>query len=286
MVRHSILCAIEKEANISVDRVQKVRGGDINQAFQVFSPKGNYFLKVNQKDAYPGMFDREAEGLQTLGSNTELRVPDVICTGETDMEQYLLLEWIDRKSAKADSMRIFGAALATMHKKPGKAFGWERDNYIGSLKQVNTQTDSWQFFYTHYRIHPLVNTLVDLKRFTSEDLHISEKFCNRLNTIFPDEPPALLHGDLWSGNFMFGPDGYAVIFDPAVYCGNREMDIGMTRLFGGFDQSFYEAYNEVYPLESDWERRLPFAQLYPLLVHAVLFGGHYTTQALQIMKST
>ena len=126
--------------------------------------------------------------------------------------------------------------------------------------------------------------LFDAGDFSATDIRDADLFCNNLKTIFPSEPPSLLHGDLWAGNYMIISSGYAAIFDPAVYCGHREMDIGMTKLFGGFDQRFYDAYNETYPLEKQWQKRLPITQLYPLLVHAVLFGGHYISNVKDIVK--
>ena len=112
---------------------------------------------------------------------------------------------------------------------------------------------------------------------------MAETFCKQLNHLFPSEPPSLLHGDLWSGNYMISSAGYAAIYDPAVYFGHREMDIGMTKLFGGFEQRFYSAYQEAYPMEKNWMQRLPLTQLYPLLVHAVLFGGHYVSSSREII---
>jgi fructosamine-3-kinase len=118
----------------------------------------------------------------------------------------------------------------------------------------------------------------------SREMKNAELLCGKLNQLFPREHPSLLHGDLWSGNFMCSAKGPA-IFDPAVYCGHREMDLGMTKLFGGFDNEFYEAYNHTYPLEKDWQKRVPLAQLYPLLVHAILFGGGYASNAANIIRS-
>ena len=131
---------------------------------------------------------------------------------------------------------------------------------------------------------PLVKRLVNTGILTQQDLTTAELFCKRTSELFPTEPPSMLHGDLWSGNFMISTDGNAAIYDPAVYFGHREMDLGMTKLFGGFDQRFYDAYDEVYPLEKNWLKRLPLTQLYPLLVHAVLFGGHYVTSARATMQ--
>jgi fructosamine-3-kinase len=129
-----------------------------------------------------------------------------------------------------------------------------------------------------------VKKLFDAGDLSATDIRDADLFCNNIRTIFPGEPPSLLHGDLWAGNYMITSTGYAAVFDPAVYCGHREMDIGMTKLFGGFDQRFYDAYNETYPLEKGWENRLPITQLYPLLVHAVLFGGHYISEVKHVFS--
>ncbi|MGC4235389.1 MAG: fructosamine kinase family protein, partial [Niabella sp.] len=153
----------------------------------------------------------------------------------------------------------------------------------GGLQQVNTPCKSWADFYTNHRILPLVKTLADAKIFSAKDIKAAESFCASLDGFFPDEKPALLHGDLWGGNYFTTQNGLTSIFDPAVYYGHREMDIGMTRLFGGFSPEFYAGYNEIYPLKNGWEQRLGYSQLYPLLVHAVLFGGHYVSNVREIL---
>jgi fructosamine-3-kinase len=162
-------------------------------------------------------------------------------------------------------------------------FGLDADNYIGSLHQKNQHHHTWATFYTQERILPLCKTLFGRGYFSKKELSVAENADVKLNDIFPEEPPALLHGDLWSGNFMIGKDG-PVIYDPAVYYGHREMDIGMSLLFGGFDHEMYKAYEDAWPLEKDWKRRIPATQLYPLLVHAVLFGGNYVGSAAAILS--
>ena len=267
-----------------VERFEKVHGGDINKAYCLFTSTGKYFLKVNDKHRYPLMFDSEANGLNKLRELCTLKIPQVIKQGSCNDQQYLLLEWLEKGTPKKDMWENFGNGLAMMHKQPQKYFGLHEDNYIGSLNQNNDPHDEWQSFYAECRIKPLVKKLFDAGDFSATDIRNADLFCNNLKMIMPIEPPSFLHGDLWAGNYLISSSGYAAIFDPAVYCGHREMDIGMTKLFGGLDMRFYEAYNEAYPLEKEWQKRLPITQLYPLLVHAVLFGGHYISNVKDILK--
>jgi fructosamine-3-kinase len=269
---------------LSVTYYSSVHGGDINEAYCLYENDTKYFLKVNDAKKFPGMFAKEMNGLNALYNNCSLVVPSVIKCGVGEQQQYLLLEWLEKGSSHKNFWEQFGVGLATMHKNQQPFFGWEEDNYIGSLKQHNKQYQVWSLFYAECRIMPSIRQLFNTNAFSKKDVTATEKLCGKFDELFPSEPPALLHGDLWSGNFMVTSNGYAAIFDPAVYYGHREMDIGMTKLFGGFDQRFYNAYNEVYPFEKDWQRRLQLTQLYPILVHAILFGGHYIDKAKTIIK--
>jgi protein-ribulosamine 3-kinase len=279
-----MLNKIFDDCGLVVQRHEQVHGGDINNAYCLFASQGKYFLKVNNKDKYPLMFEKEARGLDLLRKNSLLTIPQVIKHGESDSEQYLVLEWIEKGSPSKNMWEDFGAALALMHQQSQHYFGSNEDNYIGSLRQKNTSYDEWHLFYAECRIMPLVKILFDTGNYTSTDTNHAISFCKNIKNNFPIEPPALLHGDLWAGNFMVTSSGSASIFDPAVYFGHREMDIGMTKLFGGFDQQFYKAYNEAYPLEKHWEKRSELTQLYPLLVHAVLFGGYYVAATKNIIS--
>jgi protein-ribulosamine 3-kinase len=267
---------IFKDIGIKIDRYERVSGGDINQAFCLHATTKKYFLKVNSAASFPGMFEKEAKGLKVLSENCSLQIPNVIKHGTVNGEQYLLLEWAERGIPGKNFWEDFGTALAELHKKAQAYFGFGEDNFIGSLHQSNKKHDSWPKFYAEERILPLTNKL-------GFDKKLVEDFCSKLENIFPKETPSLLHGDLWSGNFMCASNGKACIYDPAVYYGHREMDLGMTKLFGGLDKKFYEAYNETHPLEKNWEKRIPITQLYPLLVHAVLFGGSYIESAKEII---
>ncbi|MCW3091171.1 MAG: hypothetical protein JWP81_2240 [Ferruginibacter sp.] len=277
------LQSIIADCGLTVSRYEAVHGGDINRAYCLYTATGKYFLKVNDHQRYPDMFVKEAAGLLALSENSSLTVPQVIKSGTVHNEQYLLMEWLGRGMPKANFWENFGAGLAMMHQHSKPYFGWNEENFIGSLLQKNQQYDTWHSFYIECRIMPLVKTLYSSGAFTNTDISAAESFCNTLENVFPPESPALLHGDLWSGNYMVAENGQAAIFDPAVYYGHREMDIGMTCLFGGFQRQFYDAYNNVYPLESSWHQRLPFTQLYPLLVHAILFGGHYVKKVRDII---
>jgi protein-ribulosamine 3-kinase len=273
-----VLQNIFKDCDLNVQRYERVHGGDINLSYCIFTATEKYFLKINDKNRYPLMFTKEANGLNKLREFCTLKIPQVIKQGSCNDQQYLLLEWMEKGTPKKDMWENFGTALAMMHKQPQGHFGLNEDNYIGSLHQNNGPHDGWHSFYTECRVKPLVKKLFDAGDLSATDIRDADLFCNNLRTILPIEAPSFLHGDLWAGNYMITSSGYAAIFDPAVYCGHREMDIGMTKLFGGFDQGFYDAYNEAYPLENGWEKRLPITQLYPLLVHAVLFGGHYISE--------
>jgi fructosamine-3-kinase len=194
------------------------------------------------------------------------------------------MDFLETGSRRSTFWEDFGRALAQLHRKSQESFGLEHDNYIGSLPQSNKTHASWSEFFIQERLEAQLKRARDRNKIGGDILLRMEKLFHRLEGLFPFEPPALLHGDLWSGNFFCGVDGEACIFDPAVYFGHREMDIGMSKLFGGFDPAFYQAYNAEWPLGDDWENRVDIANLYPLLVHVNLFGGGYLSQVRSILQ--
>ncbi len=230
------------------------------------------------------MFEKEFTGLSLLRNTGAIGVPEPLLTGKWKDHIYLVMECIDKGNANAGTWQIFAGQLAALHRHTAGKFGLDHDNYIGSLPQSNKQSDSWSGFYAEQRILFLARIAYDQGRCSATDTRMAERFCNKLDGLFPGEPPSLLHGDLWSGNYMIGAGGTPVIYDPAVYFGHREMDIGMSLLFGGFDKSFYAFYNEAWPLEKQWEQRRDITQLYPLMVHLILFGGHYYHPVRDILK--
>jgi fructosamine-3-kinase len=277
--------SICNENNLHFISVSPVYGGDINESFEVNTREGKFFLKINDAGNYREMFEKEADGLMSLNKATSLKVPRVVGVGRMGNKQYLLLEWLQKGSIKVNTWNLLAEGLAELHKVTALQPGWHSDNYIGSLIQQNTNADSWAAFYEQRRITPLVISLYNKGSFSKHVVSDAEQFCKQLEGIFPREPFSLLLGDLWSGNFFITVDGMPAIFDPAVYFGHREMDLAMTKLFDGFDNRFYTRYHEIYPLEKDWHTRLPVTQLYPLLVHAVLFGGGYINKCRNIIKA-
>lgn len=258
----------------AIHSVVRVSGGDISEAFRIQAGTACFFLKL-QDAGNSGMFEQEYRGLQVLRGNTTLYVPQPYYYGTTDNHSYLLMEYYDTGNPAANFWQLFAKGLAELHRTSNPMHGFEADNYIGSLLQQNTPTASWPEFYATQRILPLFKLALDRGYCTAADVRQAERLCAKLHHLMPQEKPALLHGDLWSGNFMVLKNGLPAIVDPSVYYGHREMDIAMTLLFGGFDRLFYVYYNDCYRLQDGWKERVALFQLYPLLVHLLLFGGHY-----------
>lgn len=259
--------------------VTAVSGGCINSAYRVDTDQGSFFLKVNHASRYPGMFRTEQMGLELLRSPDALRVPRPLAVGEADGQQYLLCEWVSQAAPAVGHDELLGRGLAEMHQVSDTSFGLDHDNWIGSLPQTNTRSGSWSAFFSEQRIMPQLRLAEQQGLLTPKLRESLDKLMARLPTLFPDEPPSLIHGDLWAGNVMADESGRPVIFDPAAYFGHREMDIGMMHLFGGFGRRVFDSYNEAYPLAPDWQSRIALCQIYPLLVHVNLFGAVYIPQA-------
>jgi len=261
-----------------------VFGGDINSCCQLTTTSGDFFLKWNRSDKYPGMFEYEAEALKLLKTTNTLYIPETIGFSDINEYTFLLLEFIHSTHRKSDFWQNFGIKLSELHKNTSKSFGLDYNNYIGTLHQSNIQHQNWNHFFIEERIEPLVKLARNSNKINCTHTVLFDKFYNLIDEIFPHEPPSLLHGDLWSGNFLVSDNGYSVLIDPAIYYGHREMDIAMSKLFGGFDSTFYDAYNESFPMEKGWLKRLDYYNLYPLLVHANLFGGGYINTIESLLK--
>jgi protein-ribulosamine 3-kinase len=251
---------------LRIKSAERAAGGCIHRCYQVVIDGEQRFLKTNSAD-YSDAFAAEADGLEALRANG-MRTPRLIAQSAAIGDAYLLLEFLDLGSK--GSFAALGRMLAAAHRRPGPRFGWARDNYIGATPQQNGWSDNWAEFWRERRMKPQLE-LAKRKGFDLGEVNL-EGLLDR------HEPqPSLLHGDLWSGNVGFIADG-PVVFDPAVYYGDREADLAMTELFGGFPREFYAAYNEVFPLDAGYEERKHLYNLYHLLNHLNLFGGGYLPQ--------
>lgn len=222
-------------------------------------------------------FAAEADGLTALAA-AGIRVPEVLCCGESGSEAFLVLEYLDLRVS--GDYAALGRALALLHSARGEFFGWQRDNYIGTTPQLNRRASSWTDFWRDSRLGPQLE-LASRKGLGASLLGKAERLLDALPRLLSGHTPSacLLHGDLWGGNAGFLEDGAPVLFDPAVYWGDREADSAMTELFGGFPRAFYSAYSAIAPLDSGYARRRPLYNLYHVLNHANLFGGGYALQA-------
>ncbi len=260
---------------ITVNGESSIVGGCINNAIKINTNKGDFFVKWNT-NSKANMFQSEYNGLKVLKDTNTIRIPNVLCFDD----DFLILEFIPPSNPNNAFWENFGQKLALMHQQTHPKFGLEFDNYIGSLQQSNEQNKNWDDFFIQKRLQAQLS----IGDFTANILSDFDKLFQKIPSIFPVEKTALLHGDLWSGNFLVKGGDTPVLIDPATYYGNREMDIAMSKLFGGFNSNFYFAYNESYPLENGWEERIQICNLYPLLVHVNLFGGGYINQVKNILS--
>jgi fructosamine-3-kinase len=260
-------------------RFTAIGGGDINRAYYLSTESVSWFIKINQPDLL-AMFEAEAKGLQELANNNMLRIPKVITNGRTEHYAYLILEYIALKPLDAASERLLGQQLAALHRQRQPFYGWFRNNTIGSTFQDNSQSADWVVFWQQQRLGKQLKFAAD-NGYTGNLQCRGEKLLAKVGAFFTDyQPhPALLHGDLWAGNAATDEQGQPVVFDPACYYGDREADIAMTELFGGFGTQFYSAYQAEYPLDAGYQVRRTLYNLYHILNHLNLFGGSYLRQA-------
>ncbi|HAQ65487.1 MAG TPA: ketosamine-3-kinase [Bacteroidales bacterium] len=264
--------------------VMPITGGDINRAWKISTTNGQYFLKSNRTGLYPGLYKCEAEALRILASTHTVTVPGVLWADDNSDPPFLLMGYIEPGRAGIGTYEEAGRALAALHRCTSTDFGFSSNNYIGSLWQINDRNADFNEFFIRQRLMPLTIRAVEASLAPESLIGSIEALSGKLKAIIPAEPPALLHGDLWHGNLMADQSGHPVFIDPAVYYGHRESDLAMTQLFGGFPDCFYHAYNETYPLESGWQQRRDLFNLYPLLVHLILFGVSYLGQIKQILR--
>lgn len=267
--------------------VENVGGGCIHNASKIATNFGNYFLKWNA-EAEPDIFICEAECLVVLKNAVGefLTVPEVFASKQVDSTPgFLVLEYLQPGFTTSGSDEKLGKGLAKLHQKTNPLFGFYRDNYCGATVQNNNWKNNWSHFFSENRLQFLLNLIQKERRLPVSEFKIFEKLILKIPELIPpDSTPVLIHGDLWSGNFMLTEKGPALI-DPASYFADREMEFAIITMFGGFSERFFAAYNEVNPLPNRWKERNLLYQLYHILNHYYLFGGGYRQQAVRIAKS-
>ena len=260
-------------------------GGDINSAYCLHGAGKSYFVKLNCAEAL-AMFAAEAAGLTELAVTRTVRIPRPVVHGKTAAHAFLVLEYIEFGPSSKASNRLFGQQLALLHQQPQPYFGWHRDNTIGSTPQPNTRDDDWIEFWRTQRLQNQLR-LAAAKGHRGHLQAKGEQLCDKLASFFDGyhPQPALLHGDLWGGNAATDKQGNPVMFDPACYYGDREADLAMTELFGGFSPDFYAAYRDTYPVDQGYAIRKMLYNLYHILNHLNLFGSGYLRQAENMVGS-
>ena len=275
-----IIYGIAEDFGIELSGYAPLSGGDINQVFRLKTRSKSFVLKLNHARTYPGMFKAEKLGLEKLLAPGVIDVPEPLKTGELDSYSYLLLEYKASGSKVPDFWEIFGNQLAKLHRQTAESFGFEKDNYIGSLPQYNTSKDSAAEFYLEMRLEPQLK-MAEEKGY---ELQVPDSFFRNCEELIPQEAPALVHGDLWGGNFLVNAQGLPCLIDPAVAYAPREMDLAMMKLFGGFEDRLFYAYSETFPLQTGWKERIELWQLYYLLVHLNIFGTPYMSRVQAILS--
>ncbi|MCM4160927.1 fructosamine kinase family protein [Antarcticibacterium flavum] len=276
----NIIQKIAAGNQLEVKSCRPLGGGDINEVYLLETAKDKFIIKLNDASRFPGMFEAEKEGLEELSAAGVIKVPEVKKVGEESGASYILMEYINSAKPPIDFSRKFGQQLAALHKTTAKDFGFKSNNYIGSLPQCNTSCTTAAEFYITQRLEPQIKMAKD----KGNDLGDPSALYKNCEALIPQEPPALVHGDLWSGNYMVGNRGEPCLIDPAVSYAPREMDLGMMKLFGGFDKEIFETYEEHFPTEAGLEERIPLWQLYYLLVHLNIFGSGYRSQVSSILN--
>ena len=287
MLDNKIKYVIENVTNSKIISTSSLSGGCISNAYKItLDDKRNLFLKINH--SHPAdMFRKEANGLKELAKPAVIDIPKVISVDDS----FILLEYIEAGTKQKDFFEDFGRSFAELHKFTSDTYGFYENNYIGSTKQVNisneNEKNNWTSFYFNERIL-FQFKLTEKNGFATDELRKGIFYLeDNIEKILSgsEEPPSLLHGDLWGGNYMINKKGKVSLIDPAVYYGHREADLAMTKLFGGFSESFYASYNEIHQLKDGYNYRENIYKLYHILNHLNLFGSGYYSQAMSLVKS-
>lgn len=268
----------------TISESKPISGGDISNAFLLKTSENHYFLKVNSNNNAHTMFLAEMTGLKAIAKTETIKTPKVFTCGTYNNSSFLLMEYIESISPSDNDFELLGNQLALLHKVTQNDFGFDENNFIGSLPQSNQKHMSWADFYLQERIIPQIHLALSNNLLSSKEVPSRQNMDRVCKELFYDINPSLLHGDLWNGNFLIASDGTPYLIDPAVYYGHYEVDIAMSKLFGGFGMSFYETYQEHFQFDSSTDSRIDIYQLYYLLVHLNLFGRSYVGSVNKVLS--
>lgn len=277
MIHEDLIGVVEKIIRDKILKITNLSGGDTSEVYKITCSKKSYVVKTYSSDT---LVQSEVDGLALISKSGSFRTPKVLAEGAYESNSYLVLEYIEQGSKDTAYWVKFWKSLAQLHTTTQDAFGYHQDNYIGPLRQRNLMTSQWSDFYITQRLQPQF-IMAEAKGYSFND---KDKIYTWIDDNIIAEVPCLIHGDLWAGNLLATSNGSPCLIDPAVCYASREMDIAMMKLFGGFDFSLFKTYQDICPLSTDWERRVPLYQLYYILVHVNIFGKGYYNQALNIIK--
>lgn len=278
-----LLQHIEQLLGSKIAHQQSISGGDTAAVYQLRTANDSFILKTANGHHAHAMFKAEKLGLEQIANSNTIATPEVIGCDKVANTAFLLLEFIPTQNGNKIQFEQFGQQLAQLHQVTNAQFGNSTDNFIGPLEQSNRQHNQWVDFYTHERLWPQLQLAAHQQLLPLHMLPYQHTMLEQLKSLFPTTKPSLLHGDLWSGNYLIHTNGHAYLIDPSCYYGHHEVDIAMSRLFGGFDRAFYDAYFEIIPRASYYQERLELYQLYYLLVHLNLFGRSYYASVKSIL---
>lgn len=261
-----------------------ISGGDISSAYYIKTQNQDYFLKTNSNSNASNMFIAEKEGLDAIAKTNTIAIPKIYLLGSFKSYSYILMEYIEAITPNKNSLEKLGTQLAKLHQTKTQKFGFKHDNFIGNLHQSNKYHSNWYTFYIEERLFPQIDLAISKRLLNQNEVPDSNKTQVVLDNLFKNVTPSLLHGDLWSGNFLIATNGVPYLIDPASYYGHSEIDIAMTKLFDGFGLDFYNAYHNIIPQDEYSTSRIEIYQLYYLLVHLNLFGRSYHSSVKHILS--
>ncbi len=268
---------LEKLLNrtVKVYSLHHLGGGEVNQSYKLVADSGVYYIKTHVFKQFPRYFEKEKSGLLALKNANALDVCHPVGIQELGPNTFLVLDFIQSTAPRKDFYSELGVGLAKQHLLSNRYFGYSEDNYLKQCIQINHRMSNWGEFFIKYRLLNNVKIVADKYNLSIEILRLFDLFFDLVAYAFPQEPPALLHGDFWKEHVTTNAEGLPCLLNPSVYYGHREMDLAMSKLVGSFPPEFYEAYHSVYPLQTDWEIRLDFCKMYYHLVHFNIYGQAY-----------